>query len=288
MARATGVGATPTVVLARPTLRRTTLRRTTLGRSTLAVLLTRAIARPARATERGLGTVHGRSAVADALTRSRRRGATRAVATRRRPWTATTTGRRDRSAGSRMDTARWPARRREPSPITGRPTGTDRRSATRRVAATGHPRLGPRTTQAATQDRLGPDASGRARSPGSTSRRDRRAEDALDLAQQLVLVDAHQRDGVARRAGAARPADAVDVVLGHHRQLVVDDVRQRVDVEPARGDLGRDEDRRAAGLEVGERADPLAPGSCCRGSRRPRCRRARAAGRAGWRRAWCA
>ena len=53
------------------------------------------------------------------------------------------------------------------------------------------------------------------------------------------------------------PADAMDVVLGHHRQLEVDDVRQAVDVEAARGDLGGDEDRRPAGLEVGQRADPL-------------------------------
>ena len=43
--------------------------------------------------------------------------------------------------------------------------------------------------------------------------------------------------------GAAGAADPVDVVLGHHRQLEVDDVGQAVDVQPARGDLGRDEDR---------------------------------------------
>ena len=44
-----------------------------------------------------------------------------------------------------------------------------------------------------------------------------------------------------RRARAARSADAVDVVLGS-RQLEVHDVRQRLDVEAARRDVGRDED----------------------------------------------
>ena len=57
--------------------------------------------------------------------------------------------------------------------------------------------------------------------------------------------------------GATRPTDAVDVVLGDHRELEVDDVRQRVDVEPARGHFGGDEDRVPVRLEVGERADAL-------------------------------
>ena len=40
------------------------------------------------------------------------------------------------------------------------------------------------------------------------------------------------------RRGAA---DAVHVVLRHVRQLVVDDVRQLLDVEAARGDVGGDQ-----------------------------------------------
>ena len=45
-------------------------------------------------------------------------------------------------------------------------------------------------------------------------------------------------------AGAAGAADAVDVVGRHHRQLEVDDVRELLDVEAARRDLGRDQERR--------------------------------------------
>jgi hypothetical protein len=83
-------------------------------------------------------------------------------------------------------------------------------------------------------------------------------EQRLDLAEEALLVDADQRDRVAGRSGPAGPADAVDVVLGDHRQLEVHDVRQVLDVEAARGDFRGDEDRGSAGLEVVERIDPLA------------------------------
>ncbi len=66
-----------------------------------------------------------------------------------------------------------------------------------------------------------------------------------------------KRDGQPGRAGPAGPPDAMDVVGGDHRQLVVHDVRQLVDVEAARGDLGGDQDGRPAGLEVGQGAHAL-------------------------------
>ena len=75
--------------------------------------------------------------------------------------------------------------------------------------------------------------------------------------EKWPLVDAHQGDRVAICAGPAGAADAVHVVGRHHGQLVVDDVRQGIDVEPARGDFRRDEDRHLAVLEVVERADAL-------------------------------
>ena len=75
---------------------------------------------------------------------------------------------------------------------------------------------------------------------------------------QRPLVDADERDRLAVLAGTARAADPVHVVLGHHRQLVVHDVRQLLDVEPASRDVGRDEDGDAPGLEVAEGAHALA------------------------------
>ncbi|HPP83755.1 MAG TPA: hypothetical protein PLZ50_09350, partial [Rubrivivax sp.] len=60
----------------------------------------------------------------------------------------------------------------------------------------------------------------------------------LDVVQEALLVQAHERDRLAAGAGAAGAADAVHIVLGHVGQFEVDDVRQLVDVDAARGDVG--------------------------------------------------
>ena len=60
-----------------------------------------------------------------------------------------------------------------------------------------------------------------------------------------------------RLAGARGAADAVDIRLGLHRQVVVDDMGDVVDVESARGDIGGDQHRHAAGPETVERAHAL-------------------------------
>src|SRR5439155_21248419 len=87
-------------------------------------------------------------------------------------------------------------------------------------------------TTGAQANRLGTDGGVRLEA-GDDLRRNRRAEQPLDVAKHRSLVDADQGDGVALQAGATRPTDAVDVVVGDHGQLVVDDVRERLDVEPA-------------------------------------------------------
>ena len=70
---------------------------------------------------------------------------------------------------------------------------------------------------------------------------ERPLDELLDVGELLALVRAAQRQRVAGRAGAARAADPVHVVLGVERQVEVDDRRQFHDVETARGDVGRDE-----------------------------------------------
>jgi hypothetical protein len=52
-------------------------------------------------------------------------------------------------------------------------------------------------------------------------------------------------------ARAVRP-DAVDVVVGRGRHVEVDDVRQRLHVDAARRDVGRDQHRELVVLEAGE------------------------------------
>ena len=66
-----------------------------------------------------------------------------------------------------------------------------------------------------------------------------------------MLARLGERDRGAAAAGAAGAADAVDVRLGGGRHVVVDDVREVLDVEAARGDVGGDEQ---VGLAVAEAA----------------------------------
>jgi hypothetical protein len=82
-------------------------------------------------------------------------------------------------------------------------------------------------------------------------------DELLDRVKALDVVLACERDRLALRAGSGGPADAVHVVLGVERQVEVDDVGHPLDVEPARGDVGRDEEREAAFAEVLEDAEPL-------------------------------
>ena len=83
------------------------------------------------------------------------------------------------------------------------------------------------------------------------------ADLALDGGEVRRLFRRYEREGVARHLGARRAAHAVDVVLGHVGDVEVDDVRERLDVDAARGDVGRDEDAVAPLLEAGQRLRAL-------------------------------
>src|SRR6185369_5187362 len=86
--------------------------------------------------------------------------------------------------------------------------------------------------------------------------RDLLADELLDRfeGQGARLID--QADRLAARAGARGAADPVHVVFGVLRQVPVDDVSHRLDVQPARGDVGGDQDGQAALLEVVEDLQP--------------------------------
>ena len=75
---------------------------------------------------------------------------------------------------------------------------------------------------------------------------------ALDILEQSFFVRRHQRDGLSGTPGAAGTADTVDVVFLDVGQLVVDHVRQLVDVQTAGGDIGGDQDAYLVGLEVSQ------------------------------------
>ena len=77
--------------------------------------------------------------------------------------------------------------------------------------------------------------------------------EALDLVHEAFLVHAHQAHCLAAVAGAAGAADAVHVVFGHVGNVVVDDVRQLVDVDAACRNIGSNQGAQIARLELGQR-----------------------------------
>src|SRR3954451_5681680 len=84
------------------------------------------------------------------------------------------------------------------------------------------------------------------------------ADRALDADDVATLRAGGERRGAAVGAGAAGAADAVDEVLGDLRQVVVDDVRDALDVNAAGGDISGDQDAVVAFLEALQRLVALA------------------------------
>ena len=80
-------------------------------------------------------------------------------------------------------------------------------------------------------------------------RRDARVRVLLDRREVARLARLDERDRAARAADATRAPDAVHVDVGRGRDVEVDDVRDRRDVQAARGDVGGDEDLHAGVLE---------------------------------------
>ena len=82
-------------------------------------------------------------------------------------------------------------------------------------------------------------------------------DERLDLRQRFDVLLAAETDRVARRARARRAADAMHVVLGILGQVVIDDVADVGNVQPARGDIGRDERRQLAVVELAQHPHAL-------------------------------
>jgi glycine/serine hydroxymethyltransferase len=62
---------------------------------------------------------------------------------------------------------------------------------------------------------------------------------------------------VSGHSRAASAPDSMDVVIGHERQVEVDDEWKLRDVETSCGNVGRHKHTDAAGLEIGEATSPL-------------------------------
>src|SRR5436309_4076574 len=87
------------------------------------------------------------------------------------------------------------------------------------------------------------------------------ADGPLDRPQLAFLLGCDEGERVASHLRPRGSPDAVDVVVRHVRDVEVDYVAQRLDVDAARRDVGRHEDAEAAGLEAGQRLRALRLGA---------------------------
>jgi len=83
------------------------------------------------------------------------------------------------------------------------------------------------------------------------------ADRAFDRAKIPLIIRRDEREGRAGHFGPRRPPDTMDVIVGLRRDVEVDDVAERRDVDSPRGDVGRDEHAVLAALEAGERLRAL-------------------------------
>lgn len=88
--------------------------------------------------------------------------------------------------------------------------------------------------------------------------RDFLADETLDGAEIFEFLNGHEREGIAHFLGATGAANTMDVILGMLRHVVVDHVRDTLDIKPARGDIRRHHHLVLAGLESFERFDAFA------------------------------
>ena len=71
----------------------------------------------------------------------------------------------------------------------------------------------------------------------------------LDSTQMRALGGVAERIGHAFRAGSGRPSNPVDIAFRFVRQLEIDDMGDAVDVDAARGDVGRDKNPQPVGFK---------------------------------------
>src|SRR5215213_5634369 len=82
---------------------------------------------------------------------------------------------------------------------------------------------------------------------------DRLPDQPFDRGDGALVARCYERERGPGETGAPGAADAMDIVLGMVRHVEIEDVAHRRNVEAARGDVARDEERHLAGAERVER-----------------------------------
>ena len=83
------------------------------------------------------------------------------------------------------------------------------------------------------------------------------AGEVFDLADEATVFRRGEGDGNAVSAGTAGTADPVDVVFSRARQVEVDHVGDRLDIDPSGRDVGGDEDADFPFAQAGDGFRPL-------------------------------
>ena len=89
---------------------------------------------------------------------------------------------------------------------------------------------------------------------GNDLDRDGLARESLDAANVEMLAMIDQRDGQSAATRATGAADAMHIVLGKFRQVVVEDVGNRRNVDPTCSNVRRDENPHMPSAQGIERA----------------------------------
>ena len=86
---------------------------------------------------------------------------------------------------------------------------------------------------------------------------DAATDEAFKRTEFAVVLGRDKADGVANRVRTSGAADAMDIILGVHREIIIHDVRNAVHVNAARGDVCRHEHPHGTGFEIFQRLEPL-------------------------------
>jgi len=91
--------------------------------------------------------------------------------------------------------------------------------------------------------------------------RHRAAGESLQGAERVLILAHDKTDGVPDSLGASRAPDAVDIVLMVRREVVIDDMRDAIDIDSPGGDIGGDKDADFPVPEIVQRTEPLVLGT---------------------------
>jgi hypothetical protein len=87
------------------------------------------------------------------------------------------------------------------------------------------------------------------------------SDEPLQSSQRIPVFRGDKTDRISNRLRAARAPDAVHIVFRVHGEVVVDDMRDAVDVDTPGSDVGSHQDSDFALFEVTQGAQPLALGA---------------------------